>query len=387
MAEFYPPGFFCSSQPAAKPLFRHANKRKLALLLPGHDEELIIQATILSAIAAGQQKQDIFVVDDCSSDQTRAQAIKLLGEKQVLSVERSGKAMAVYQAIKHFKIEKRYEWLHVADSDSVFGKDYFRIYRSKLTGDKYAAAVGFVQSLRGNWISKYRSFTYTYGQHILRRLQSWTNMVSVMPGPITSFRTDIISQLDFDTHSLTEDFDLTLQIHRKRLGWIRFIPEAVNFTQDPQTLRDFCKQTARWQRGFFQGVTKYRIGTRLQTIDGSIAYQMLQLVFYLVEMLVLVPFIIITTGRWIILPAILVSDFTIVCLIGLFSAVMAKRLSILSSLPYFYILRTLELGIFLMAFVEVVVLRRYRSDTSVKGWETEGRRYELDALALKDTAQ
>src|SRR5260221_11469454 len=35
-------------------------KRKLALLLPGHNEELIIAITIRSAIKAGQKKRDIF---------------------------------------------------------------------------------------------------------------------------------------------------------------------------------------------------------------------------------------------------------------------------------------------------------------------------------------
>jgi cellulose synthase/poly-beta-1,6-N-acetylglucosamine synthase-like glycosyltransferase len=122
-------------------------KKKMALLLPAHNEELIIQATIKSAIAAGQNKEDIYVVNDASTDKTRVKAIELLDKKQVLTVRRSGKARAVYQAIKHFEIENRYAWVHVADADSVFGNDYFRIYRRGLKGKKYTAAVGFVQRL------------------------------------------------------------------------------------------------------------------------------------------------------------------------------------------------------------------------------------------------
>ena len=363
---------------------RRIYRKKLSLLLPGHNEELIIQATIRSAIAAGQNKEDIFVVDDCSSDETRQKAIELLGKDQVLTVERSGKALAVYQAIKHFDIENRYLWLHVADSDSVFGEDYFKIYRRNLKGKKYAAAVGFVQSLRGNWISKYRAFSYTYGQHLIRRMQSWVGMISVMPGPITCFRTDILKELDFAAESLTEDFDITLQIHRKKLGKIKFIPGAVNYTQDPQTLADFCRQTARWQRGFFQGVVKYKLGSKRQMIDASIAYQMLQLVFYLFQILILVPFVILATGRWTVIPFIILSDFVVLAWLALFSATVAKRVTILSALPYFYFLRWLELGIFLKAFVEVVILKRFRAE--MRGWQTEGRRYALNAAALKDTA-
>lgn len=363
------------------------SKRKLALLLPGHNEELIIETTIKSAIAAGQSKIDIYVVDDCSSDETRVKALAALGPDHVLSVGRSGKALAVQKAIKHFKLAERYEWVHVADADSVFGADYFRIYKKNLDADKYVVALGFVQSLRGNWISKYRAFTYTYSQHVYRRFQSYLGMISVFPGPITCFNTRILDQLDFDSDSLTEDFDITLQVHRKKLGKIKFIPRAVNYTQDPQTLDDFIKQNLRWQRGFWQGMLKYRIGSKLQPVDIGIMYQMMELVFYLTQMFAVLPYVLITTGRWEYIPAIFLADFAVVGVIALLSAAGTRRWSMLWSLFYFYILRLLELGIFCQAFIEVVILRKYRTKSAVKGWSVAGRRYKISEEALLDTAK
>jgi cellulose synthase/poly-beta-1,6-N-acetylglucosamine synthase-like glycosyltransferase len=364
---------------------RVARKKKLALLLPGHNEELIIATTIASAVKAGHPLEDIYVVDDGSEDKTRREALKMLPRRNVLSKPKGGKARAVLSGIEHFKIEERYTWLHIADADSVFCPDYFRMYKRKLDAKKYAVAVGFVQSLRGNWISRYRAFTYTYSQQVLRRVQSWFGMISVFPGPITCFRTDIIKSLDFTANSMTEDFDLTLQVHRKKLGKIRYIPEAINYTQDPQTLRDFIKQNMRWQRGFFQGVLKYRIGTKPQMVDVGLGYQMLELLFYLIQMLVLLPYIVISTHHWEILPIVIASDFAVTCALALFSAVAAKRAAILGSLPYFYFLRWIEIGITVIAYFEVVALRKFRSET-FKGWSTKGRRYALDAKALKDTA-
>jgi hypothetical protein len=90
------------------------------------------------------------------------------------------------------------------------------------------------------------------------------------------------------------------------------------------------------------------------------------------------------TGRWQVVPLIILSDFIVLSWLALFSAAAAKRISILSALPYFYFLRWLELGIFLKAFVEVVILKRFRAE--MRGWQTEGRRYALNAAALKDTA-
>ncbi len=360
------------------------NKKKLALLLPGHNEELIIQTTIRSAVAAGQNINDIYVVDDASSDATRKKSVDLLGKSQVLTVRRSGKAKAVDTAIKHFHIEDRYRWLHVADADSIFGPDYFKVFRKRLVGNKYVVAIGFVQSLRGNWISNYRAFSYTYSQQLLRRAQSWLGVISVLPGPVTCFRTDIIREIDFKVDTITEDFDITLQIHRKHLGRICFIPEAINYTQDPQTLHDFRVQTQRWYRGFFQCITKHKIGTKHQGIDIYIGAQLLQSLLYVIEMLIILPIVTIITGNWLLIVYVFILDFFIVSLMAIFSSAVARRLSIMGTLPYYYFLRYFELGIFLSSFVEIVVLKRFKN--KIKPWNTEGRRYALTASALKDVA-
>lgn len=370
-----------SVTPTKKLHFKH--KRKMALLLPGHNEELIIAATIRSAIKAGQPKRDIYVVDDCSTDQTAKIAIALLGKQNVLSVHRSGKALAVNKAVKKFKIVQRYQWLHVADADSVFSPNYFKIFRSKLDS-KYAVALGFVQSLRGNWISTYRALSYTFSQHVNRRIQSYLGMISVFPGPITCFRTDILSKLDMTGSSLTEDFDITLQVHRKKLGKIKFIPKAVNYTQDPQTFKDFCKQNLRWQRGLFQGISKYRVGFKFKKIDASIGFQMFQVLIFLTQILILIPMVIIMTGNWMVIPTLIAIDFIINSAIAIWASVAVKRWNLLGAMPYFYFLKWTEVVVFLIAFFEVIVLGRFKDD--MKGWETEGRRYALSAKALSDTA-
>lgn len=361
-----------------------STKRRLALLLPAHNEELILATTIRSAIVAGMKARDIYVVDDDSSDRTRTIALTELSKRNVLSVPRSGKAKAVMQALDHFAITASYDWVHVADADSVFCADYFRIYKKYLDDSHYVACVGFVQSMRGNWIATYRSFSYTYGQHIFRRLQSWLGVIAVLPGPVTCFKTTIIKDLDFETGSLTEDFDLTLQIHRRHLGRIRFIPEAVNFTQDPRTLKDFLQQTLRWQRGFFQGVRKYHIGLRPHRIDLGIGYQVSESLYYLIQLLVIMPLLITLTHSFAAPLAIAVADFTAIALLAVFSAAVANRPKIVLSVVYFYLLRFLELGVFLWAFVEVIVLRKFKN--AATGWQTEGRRYEISSPDVEKLA-
>lgn len=364
---------------------KKTRRKTMALLLPGHNEELIIASTIRSAIRAGQKRHDIYVVDDASTDATRRTALKLLPKSNVLTVERSGKAGAVHKALTHFAIQKRYHWVHIADADSIFCPDYFRMYKYAVRGHKYAAAVGFVQSLRGNWLATYRSFCYTYGQHIFRRVQGWFGMISVMPGPVSAFRTDILSRLDFSTGSVTEDFDLTLQIHRKKLGAILFIPEAINYTQDPKNIRDFSKQTLRWQRGFFQGIRRYGICLQPHRIDISVGFVLLEVVMYFAQLSLFTGFVILHTSTSGLLRNLIIFDTAVLCTLAILAAIAARRLTIIIAPLYYFPLRILELSIFVIAFIEVMVLGKLRAKSV--GWDTAQRRYSLDKNALRDTAQ
>ena len=131
-------------------------KRKMALIIPGHNEALVIQDTIKSAINAGQPIQDIYMVDDNSDDGTAKLAQTVLKPNHVLSVTRSGKAGAIMKALKYWDIANNYEWVHIADADSMFESHYFAEFTSHLDPKKYAAATGYVKSLKSNWISKYR---------------------------------------------------------------------------------------------------------------------------------------------------------------------------------------------------------------------------------------
>jgi cellulose synthase/poly-beta-1,6-N-acetylglucosamine synthase-like glycosyltransferase len=366
-------------------IIKRGRRRKLALLLPAHNEELIIETTIHSAITAGLEKEDIYVVDDNSDDKTHEIALRELGEAHVLSVSRSGKALAVQKAFNHFAFDESYCWMHVADADSIFSKNYFRIYYQYLNREDCSAVVGFVQSMGGNWLANYRSFSYTYGQHIFRRIQSWFGMIAVLPGPVTCFNSDIIKDLDFDTSSLTEDFDLTLQLHRKKLGRIRFVPEAINYTQDPRTIKDFYGQTLRWQRGFFQGVRKYKIGQRPRKIDFGIGYQLLETIYYLIQLLVILPVLWLGMHQPQAALALILADFSVIALLAVFAATVTKRPVILLTLSYFYFLRLFELLIFLQAFIEIIILRRFK--IVQKGWATEGRRYEINLSEIEGLQQ
>lgn len=350
-------------------------KSELALLIPAHNEAIVIESTIRSALRAGMDISDIYVVDDNSTDDTSKLAAAILGKDHVRKVRRSGKALALQKAIRHFHIIQRYTWVHIADADSTFEKRYFGEFKKHLDPEKYVAATGYVKSLNGGWISQYRAYEYTFGQEVMRRIQHMLGVIPVIPGPTSCFRTDILRYLDFSTHNLTEDFDITLQIHRQKLGKIAFIPTAKTLTQDPKDYRDYVKQVSRWYRGFWQGIIDRKIGRKMQRIDAYLGYQILEMFAYYFNLLVLLPILILSgRGVYAIATTFLI-DLAVFFGATLMAAGVHKRRQVIYAFPLFYVLRLTNMVLYVVAFVEVVILRRFRVHT--RGWSTEGRRYEI----------
>lgn len=347
--------------------------RKLALLIAAHDEELVIEQTIRSAIRGGMKKRDIYVVDDSSSDATSKVARAILGKDNVCRVRRSGKGLALTKGATKFRLTERYKWVHIADADGAFARDYFYVFRRHLQ-PKYAVATGYVKSLPGYSISQYRVYEYTIGMELHRRFQALTQTVPIIPGPTSCFRSDVFTQLDFTVKALTEDFDVTLQLHRKKLGKVQFIPGAVAYTQDPRNVSDFMQQITRWNRGILQGAHRHNIGFRLQRIDAYLSYQILQNLIFFVNYALVMPYIAFRRHSPALLATLFLFDVATTLILTALVSLRSRRWDILSAFPQIYILRWLTLFIFLRAFIEVTILRRFQETDAT--WSTKDRRYK-----------
>lgn len=349
------------------------NHGKLALLIAGHNEELVIEQTLRSAIKAGMHTEDIYVVDDNSDDQTSAIAESVVGADHVLRVDRSGKGLALTKGAKHFGLTDRYEWIHIADADGGFAEHYFDIFRDNLRPE-FAAATGYIRSLPGSTVGQYRVFEYTVGMEIHRRFQSMTQTISVIPGPTSCFRSDVFAKVDFANKSLTEDFDVTLQIHRQHLGRIQFIPEAIAYTQDPRSLKDFTKQITRWNRGIMQGIRRHHIGFRSSRIDAYLSFQVLQNFMLVFSYGVMMPFLAYHNHSMDVVANAFLIDVATLLGITIAVGVKTNRMDIISAFPQIYLYRWVTLGVFLRAYFEVIILRKYKVTDGV--WGTAGRRFK-----------
>ena len=173
---------------------------------------------------------------------------------------------------------------------------------------------------------------------------------------------------------MTEDFDITLQIHRKNLGKIKYVKEAVIYTPDPKDTKDLFNQLRRWYRGFFQTLILHKIWHSFSRIDLYYFYVYLQFIA-LIALTLTVLVMSLVIGSTVPISLFIIAEVMINLIYGVIAALFSGSWHSLKSFPFFIFYRWASIFIFLKSFVEVVVLKRFPLQQNDLGWSTEGRRY------------
>ena len=237
----------------------------IAVVIPAHNEELVIKACI-RALKQSIDKKQIYVASDGSTDKTyikaRSEQVKVVDINPGI-----GKAKALVHTIKKFNLFKKYKFIFIVDADTKIDK-YFATRALGLFEDKEIKVI--FGTARINWpshiIPRLGLYFVAYRERLNRMLQfffmygqTWkhTNVPYVIPGFATIYRSKTLKKLKIDTPGiLIEDFNLAFQFHRKKLGKIGYSPTLVGWDQHPDNLIDYWKQVRRWNIGFFQTIKK-----------------------------------------------------------------------------------------------------------------------------------
>src|SRR5262245_15258150 len=222
---------------------REAGLERLCVVVPAYNEELLIGRCLTSLIAAGIAPADIYVANDRSTDGTAAVVERFAGVHLMTSHSQLGKLGGLRRAIEHFDLANRYEFLALFDADSHVCATYFTDVVSRF--DEHSDVVlvcGAPSSDRSNWLTAYRALEYAVALRSYRTGQDRMGVITVAPGCASTYRTCVLGQFDWDGDTLVEDMDLTVQVHRKKLGHIAFVPTAVTHTQDPRRLSHYIGQ-------------------------------------------------------------------------------------------------------------------------------------------------
>lgn len=234
-----------------------ARKATFCVVVPAYNEEVVIEKSLRSLFLAINKKH-VYVVSDGSTDNTSRIARRILG-KNVLSLRKNvGKANAIKKLLTKFSLTKRYQYVMFFDADTTLNKEYFHETK-KLIHSEPACIVGTVTSQRRKLISAYRAFEYGFSHRFFKNAQNAMGTITIAPGCTSTYRADVLNQLSFDGGTLTEDFDLTLQIHHQKLGKVVYSRKSYVITQDLITFGDYWKQIMRWNTGYWQNFFSHRL--------------------------------------------------------------------------------------------------------------------------------
>jgi cellulose synthase/poly-beta-1,6-N-acetylglucosamine synthase-like glycosyltransferase len=231
----------------------------VSVLIAAFNEEKVIAATLRAVLASEYTGElEVVVVDDGSRDKTSAEVEKLVQvDKRVRLVKQNnrGKAVALQRGLSLV----RHELVVFLDADTHLQSDTLRHLIKPMEDEKMVAVSGHakVGNLR-SFVARCQALEYTCGFNLDRRAYDRWNCITVVPGAISAIRRSAIARaggLSLDT--LAEDTDLTLTLHRGR-GRIAYVPEAIAWTEAPETLRALARQRFRWAYGTLQCLCKHR---------------------------------------------------------------------------------------------------------------------------------
>ena len=222
----------------------------VTVIVPAHNEEEGLPATLASLRAQTLPPDRVIVVDDASDDLTGEVARQYGAEVLRPPANLGSKAKAQNHALPWCTTEL----VLAVDADTVLAPDYIEHLVPAFDDPRVVVAAGNVQTrfTRTLW-ERGRSVEYLFGFHWHRPIQARADSPMVCSGCCSMFRRTALGRRGFPTRTIVEDMDFswTCQIEGLRA---RYVGEAVAWAADPETLLYLRKQVWRWMAGFCQNV-------------------------------------------------------------------------------------------------------------------------------------
>ena len=273
----------------------------VAVLIPAHNEEPVIAATIRSALRLVPAENIHVVADGC--DDATAEIARANGVKVLELNPNRGKAGGIEAAVEHFDIPGRFAVLLLVDADTEIDEHYLERGLPLLEMPNVVAVAGYAiagwrpQELSpvGRFLIAYRTRLYAVMQWLkYGQTWRWTNVTSIVPGFASMYRTSVLRKMDLNPPGLViEDFNMTFEVHHRRLGKIAFRPAVHATTQDPDNFRDYYRQVLRWHLGFWQ--TLRRHGFWISGFSAALALFLLEVIVASLGVVLLVAVMILLT--------------------------------------------------------------------------------------------
>jgi cellulose synthase/poly-beta-1,6-N-acetylglucosamine synthase-like glycosyltransferase len=238
---------------------------KISLMIPAHNEGLVITHTLeaLLKMEYPVDSLEILVINDGSMDDTAEQVEAVAARDsrvRLFNVPREFAARGKSEALNRGLAECRHNVIGIFDADNLPESDsLIHLARQLVANPSLGAVIGKFRCInkKKNLLTRFINLECLAFQWIVQAGRWKLLRMSTLPGTNYLIHRHILEELGgWDAKALTEDAEMSIRIYQA--GYlIKFVPYAVTWEQEPETLRVWLKQRTRWARGNNYVIEKY----------------------------------------------------------------------------------------------------------------------------------
>jgi cellulose synthase/poly-beta-1,6-N-acetylglucosamine synthase-like glycosyltransferase len=236
---------------------RMADWPAVSILVPAHNEEIVMAGTIESLLHLDypRDKFEVVVIDDSSTDRTRQVIEHIMSQDRRLKLVAipeglggRGKSYALNVGLAHAS----HELVAVFDADNSPEPQSLRhLVAEMIAHPRLAAAVGKVRTLnaRTNYLTRCIAIEFMSFQWIVQAGRWRLFGLSSLPGTNYVIRREALARAGgWDPNAIADDAELTVRLSQEGYH-IKFVPYAVTWEPEPQDWGVWLRQRLRWARG------------------------------------------------------------------------------------------------------------------------------------------
>jgi hypothetical protein len=238
----------------------------ISILIPAHNEAVVIEKTLLAMIRLQYPKDayEVIVINDNSKDDTGEiiENVKLrfpdvnINHLQIIG-EKGGKGKS--NALNLGYKEAKGDYFVIYDADNTPNALALRYLIQEIESNpKYAAVIGKFRTRNKdrNLLTRFINIETLSFQWMAQAGRWELFKLCTIPGTNFIIRRSIIDLIGgWDPDAIAEDTEISFRIYQ--MGYqIAFMPLAETYEQEPETIKVWLKQRSRWVNGNLYVLTK-----------------------------------------------------------------------------------------------------------------------------------
>ncbi|MEE0704136.1 MAG: glycosyltransferase [Collinsella sp.] len=275
----------------------------VSIVVPAHNESVTIVSSVRSLLALDYSLYEVVVVDDGSSDDTSERLIEAFGlhaidrpirrqvpcrDAEAVYFGRAGRVpITLVRKVNGGKADAlnmginaaQYPYFICIDADSVLQRDSLtEIVAPVIEDDSVVAVGGLVRPSNGISFKEGRIGRYSLPCKVIPAMQvleydrsflsarilfDQFNGNLIISGAFGLFRKDlVIAAGGYGVDTVGEDMEIVTRLHVfccvNGIDYkIRYAPDAICWSQAPESLGDLVRQRRRWHRGLLECMVKH----------------------------------------------------------------------------------------------------------------------------------